>query len=252
LKTNQFTICFQPQVDFSNNSIISAETLIRWEHPIQGNISPENFIPVAEELGLITLIDKLVFDKICCLLSENTSLGENFIVAFNVLAKDLAQVQFINSLKNIIESHNISPHNLQIELTESAFVNDVENTKHILQDLKLYGFTLALDDFGTGYSCLSHLSDLPIDMLKIDKSFVTDVYKDKKKQVLVRTLVSMAKHLKIKVLAEGVETQEQADFLYKEGCNLMQGYLFSKPVCFEFLLEKVLHSNNRRKKGANT
>ena len=244
LKKEQFMLHFQPQVDFEQNKIISAETLVRWHHPVKGFISPAKFIPIAEEVGLISLIDRMVFYKLCKQLTDARNiLDENFVMAFNVSVKDLMHDQFIDSLYYMVSKYALNPSTIQLELTESIFINDLKTTLHILQKIKSKGFTIALDDFGTGYACLSQLAKLPIDMLKIDKSFINELDKDSKKKVLVKTLIAMGKSLNIKVLAEGVETIEQAKLLASMGCTLMQGFLFSKAVSFDCLLEKISNYN---------
>lgn len=238
IRNNEFDLFYQPQIDFKKREIISAEALIRWIHPEDGIIYPLDFIPIAEDTGLISIIDRLVFLKICDMFLDS-QLDDNFTVAFNVSSRDLNNKAFTESIKEVASTNPKIAKKIQLELTESIFEKDIKHISKILHDLKRYGLTLALDDFGTGYSSLSYLNELPIDLIKIDKSFIQGITNDDKKQILVKTIISMAYNLDINVLAEGVETIEQAELLYSEGCNLMQGYLFAKPLPIDQLFNQI-------------
>ena len=234
LPKNEFRLYYQVQVD-SNQRFIGAEALIRWEHPEQGLISPARFIPVAEETGLILPIGQWVLQTACAQLKEweNNPLTRELTLAINVSARQFRKPDFVQQVSEIIEQTLINPVRLKLELTESTVLENVADTIDKMHALKSMGVRFAMDDFGTGYSSLAYLTQLPLDQLKIDQSFVRNIGTKSSDAMIIQTIIGMANNLSIEVIAEGVETQAQRDFLWGAGCMLYQGYLFGRPVPVE-------------------
>ena len=232
------------QIQYTNErQPLGAEALIRWIHPERGMVSPMQFIPIAEASTLIKDIGNWVLETACRQLSRwaENELTEPLILAINVSARQFAMPDFVGTVEKAIQTCRINPSRLKLELTESVIVNDISEVVAKMHALKALGVRLSLDDFGTGYSSLSYLKRLPIDQLKIDQSFVRDVLSDQNDAVMVKTIIDMAKNFGLNVIAEGVETQGQLEFLEQNGCLAYQGYLFSKPVpldAFEALLRQ--------------
>lgn len=246
----RFILCYHPQTD-ANGNLLGAEALIRWEDSIKGRLSPADFIPVAEESNLIVTIGRWVLMEACAQLKMWADAGLNQLpfLAINVSPRQFRQQDFVNQVKQAIDSSGISPELLSIELTESAMILDTQDTIDKMNALKVLGVSIAVDDFGTGYSSLVHLKQLPLDVLKIDKAFVRDILTDSNDAIIVETIISMAKHLNIKVVAEGVETPEQLAFLKEKGCAVFQGYLFSKPLTAANFAEKYLNNPTGKLNG---
>ena len=219
----------------SNQRLIGAEALIRWEHPEQGMISPAKFIPVAEETGLILPLGLWVLQTACAQLKEweSNPLTREFSLAVNVSARQFRQPGFVKQVSEIIEQTHIDPSRLKLELTESTVLENVADTIDKMHALKLIGVRFSMDDFGTGYSSLSYLTQLPLDQLKIDQSFVRNIGTKSSDSMIVQTIIGMAHNLGIEVIAEGVETHAQRDFLLGAGCRIYQGFLFGRPVPLE-------------------
>ena len=250
LTKRQFSLHYQPQFD-DNGSVIGAEALLRWQHPKRGMVSPAVFIPIAEETRMILPIGHWVLETACAKLvnwsmSDETS---ELVLAVNVSERQFRQPDFVEQVFGVIEHFGTNPTRLKLELTESLFAENVEDIIDKMHKLKQRGVSFSLDDFGTGYSSLSYLKRMPLDQLKIDQSFVRDIMLDPNDASIARTIISLAKSLDLEVIAEGVETEEQRHFLQENGCNLYQGYLFSKPLPSEqfddFLKNKMI--NNRSK-----
>ena len=219
-----------------------AEALIRWQHPERGMISPLNFIPLAEETGLILPIGQWVLNAACVQLHawQQQALTRDLVLAVNVSARQFLQENFVAQVLSAVKRHQINPSRLKLELTESMLVDNINDIVSKMNALNATGIRFSLDDFGTGYSSLQYLKMLPLSQLKIDQSFVRDIASDSSDRAIVRTIITMAHSLDINVIAEGVETAEQQQFLLDNGCNNFQGYLFSKPVplnMFEALLK---------------
>ena len=212
--------------------IIGAELLLRWEHPQRGLVSPADFIPLAEESGLIVPIGLWVLETACAKLKTwaTQPCTCQLQLAVNVSARQFRQPDFVTQVRRALELSGADPTRLTLELTESVLLDDVDYTVEIMKALKSLGVRFSMDDFGTGYSSLASLRRLPLDQLKIDRSFVADVDTDPNDAVIVQTIIGMAKNLRLDVLAEGVETEEQLEFLSQHGCFAFQGYLFSPPV----------------------
>lgn len=234
LEKNQFHLYYQTQVDQTQKSM-GAEALIRWFHPERGLISPFEFIPLAEETGLILPIGQWVLETACAQIKawQQSPLTQDLSLSINVSAKQFRQVGFIEQVQAAVQHHAINPTLLKLELTESILLENIEDTIATMNALKNTGIRFSLDDFGTGYSSLQYLKRLPLYQLKIDQSFVRDIVVDGSDQAIVRTIVAMAHTLNLSVIAEGVETAEQQGHLVSNGCTHYQGYLFGKPVPIE-------------------
>ncbi len=242
VEKNQFQLHYQIQVG-SNGQALGAEALIRWLHPERGMISPFNFIPLAEDTGLIIPIGQWVLDTACAQLKvwQQSPLSKDLVIAVNVSAKQFHQQDFVEQVKATVQCHGVNPAQLKLELTESMLVDNINDIIIKMDLLSKIGVQFSLDDFGTGYSSLQYLKKLPLNQLKIDQSFVRDLVTDSSDRAIVRTIIIMAHSLNINVIAEGVETQEQRQYLLDNGCTHYQGYLFGKPVPiedFEALLSK--------------
>jgi len=234
LPKNEFKLYYQVQID-SNERHVGAEALIRWIHPAQGMISPAQFIPVAEDTGLILPIGHWVLQTACEQLKqwESDLLTRELTLAINVSARQFRQPGFVKQVREVIEHYVINPSLLKIELTESTVLDNVVDTIEKMHALKSFGVRFSMDDFGTGYSSLAYLTQLPLNQLKIDQSFVRNISTKSTDCMIIQTIIGMAQNLGIEVIAEGVETNEQRDFLWGAGCKLYQGYLFGKPVPHE-------------------
>jgi len=234
LEKQQFHLYYQIQVDSLHRSL-GAEVLIRWTHPLRGMISPAQFIPLAEETGLILPIGQWVLDTACAQIKawQKNAHTRDLILAVNVSAKQFRQADFVAQVQDTVQRHAIDPKLLKLELTEGMLLEDIEDTIIIMNALNGIGVKFSLDDFGTGYSSLQYLKRLPLDQLKIDQSFVRDITGDSSDRAIVHTIIAMAQILGLNVIAEGVETEEQRQLLLDRGCTHYQGYLFSKPVPIE-------------------
>jgi len=244
IENQQFRLHYQIQVD-STLRPIGAEVLLRWQHPERGLVMPDDFIPITEDSGLILSIGQWVLEQTCeqIRLWQSNPIFKDIKVAVNVSVYQFHHDEFFDQVKEALEKSGIDPGLLKLELTESLILNDVEDSIEKMQQLKAIGVDFSMDDFGTGYSSLSYLKKLPIDQIKIDQSFVNDIGTDKNDEAIVKTIIAMADILGMKVLAEGVETEVQHNFLKSHGCSAFQGFLFSEalPVGqFEKLLQKSL------------
>ena len=226
----QFTLHYHPQVE--GGRVIGAEALIRWQHPERGMVSPAVFIPLAEETGLILPLGRWVLETACSQVAAWARRGDaaGLTVAVNVSAKQFNQSCFVQDVLSLINQTSVDPKRIKLELTESMLAENIEDVIRKMNTLKSHGINFSLDDFGTGYSSLSYLKRLPLDQLKIDQSFVRDVLTDPNDAAIAKTIVALARSLGLAVIAEGVETVEQKDFLSEHGCHAYQGYLFSRPV----------------------
>ena len=231
IEEEQFVLLYQPQLD-SDNRVIGGEALLRWQHPTRGLVGPNDFIRVAEETGLIIPIGQWVLEAVCAQLVAWAQHPEfaQISVALNVSARQFHNADFIDRVIAALERTGAKPQQLKLELTESLLLDDVEEVIEKMSMLKALGTGFSLDDFGTGYSSLSYLKRLPLDQLKIDQSFVRDVLTDANDASIARTVVALAQNLGLAVIAEGVETEGQRDFLIENGCRAFQGYLFSRPL----------------------
>jgi diguanylate cyclase (GGDEF)-like protein/PAS domain S-box-containing protein len=234
LAENQFKLYYQAQV-FQNRQIIGAEGLIRWQHPVHGLVLPANFIPLAEETGLILPIGQWVLEAACAQLKiwEGSVLTQHLQLAVNVSARQFRQINFVEQVSQVLSRNAINPDRLKLELTESLVLDDIDDSVHKMHALRKIGVRFSIDDFGTGYSSLSYLTQLPLDQLKIDQSFIHNIGIKTTDAVIVQTIIGMANNVGLEVIAEGVETEVQRIFLEQHDCQIYQGYLFSKPLPIE-------------------
>ena len=230
LKNKNFTLYYQPQIDIQG-STINPEALIRWQHPKRGLIAPADFIPVAEESGLIIPLGLWVLNQACSQMRKWLDQGLALHhVSVNVSSKQFRQADFVIQIKQALKKNNLLAKHLFIELTEGIVIDNINDTIEKMQALKKIGVKISIDDFGTGYSSLTYLKQLPLDQLKIDQSFVRDITTDVNDAIIVETIINMAHNLQLDVIAEGVETLQQKNFLIDKGCSVFQGYYFSKPL----------------------
>jgi diguanylate cyclase (GGDEF)-like protein/PAS domain S-box-containing protein len=241
LERSELRLFYQPVVEIDGASAVGVEALLRWEHPEQGLVAPSKFIPVAEESGLIIPIGAWVLHEACrqlCMWRADRFGGPSGAVEVNLSARQIDHPEIISTVERILDDTGLPPGNLTLEITESALMHDATSALRVLQALKDLGVTLAIDDFGTGYSSLSHLQRFPLDILKIDKSFVDELGVDGGGAEIVAAVVNLAHALGLQVIAEGVETERQLDELLRLECDFAQGYLFSRPVPAHELVEK--------------
>ncbi len=228
LSQNQFSVVYQPLVNLKNDQIVGVEALLRWCNPRLGSVSPAEFIPLLEELGDIISVGKWVLKSVCSQMKYWIDKGTSIErVAVNVSPIQFRDTNFVNDVKQILKETHLNPKHLELEITEGTILHKgkAEETLHELRNI---GIHISIDDFGTGYSSLSYLKKLPINTLKIDKSFIHEL--DMEDEVIVNTIINMGKNLKFKVIAEGIESEEQLLYLKSQGCHEGQGYYFSKPV----------------------
>jgi len=230
LRKREFLLHYQPQVD-GDGRLTGAEALLRWQHPRRGEVLPGEFIPLAEETGLIVPLGQWVLDAACAQMVAWAARPETarLNVVVNVSARQFRHPDFVQQVLAVLDHSGADPHRLTLELTESALLKDVDETIAKMVKLKAYGVGFSLDDFGTGYSALSYLKRLPLDELKIDQSFVREVMTDRSDAAIARTIIALAQSLGLTVIAEGVETEAQRNFLAQHGCRAFQGYLFGRP-----------------------
>ena len=234
LEEGQFVVYYQPQVDLRSFEIVGAEALVRWAHPDRGLVPPLEFIPLAEEAGLIGAVDRIVLDAACADIEPAVAGGSRRLrLAVNLSARELGSPGVSERVERALRDHDFPPHLLEIEITETAAMARSDIASAAVAALKALGVTVALDDFGTGYSSLSHLQELAVQRLKIDRAFVKELPGNPDSVAIASAVISLAHSLGIGVLAEGVETKEQLDFLIKRGCDECQGYLFGRPMPVE-------------------
>lgn len=230
LHHREFAMYLQPQVRVSDGRICGAEALVRWEHPIKGVMVPAQFLPLFESNGFITRLDRFMWEEACRYLSQLKKRGIDIPISVNVSRAHVGKSDLADLLSELTRKYNIEPSKLELEITENLFVDDVEELFEQMDKLKKRGFRIQMDDFGSGYSSLNMLRKAPVDTLKIDRFFLDEIMSTSRGKIIVEASVKMAKQLGLTVIAEGVETEEQLDFLNESGCDIAQGYLFSKPV----------------------
>lgn len=231
LENSEFQVFYQPKINLITGRIIGAEALLRWYHPELGMISPDVFIPIAERVGSIVEIGEWVLNTACAQAQIWQDLNPiPFKISVNLSALQLRQDGLVETIAQILSQTQLDPNCLELEITETSLMEDVESAIATLEELKAIGVKISIDDFGTGYSSLNYLKRLPIDILKIDRSFISDIFHAPQNATIVTTIIAMAQGLKLRVVAEGVETQEQFDFLREQGCQAFQGYLFSPAI----------------------
>lgn len=238
LEDNHFHMYLQPKFNLQTKELAGAEALVRWIHPEKGLIPPMRFIPLFEKNGFVTELDKCVWKQACEFLSARKKEGAKlFPISVNVSRVHMENDKFIDELILLTRKYGIDPKYLELELTESACFNDEKRFEETIRTLKELGFVVSMDDFGTGFSSLNMLRNLPIDVLKLDRGFIKDTIQDKKGQIVTRSIIEMANKLNMVTVAEGIETEEQAEFLRSIGCKIAQGFLYGKPVDIKSFME---------------
>ena len=245
ISKHELEVYYQPQVDLSTGKIIGVEALVRWFHPKLGMVSPVQFIPLAEEIGLISEIGEWVMKRACMdmtLMCKERS--DALSLSINLSAYQFAEPNLVESIASILHDTGFPPEKLELEITESLFMEDLAITAEILTILSNQGIRISMDDFGTGYSSLSYLKQFPINTIKVDRSFVKDITEDKDNASIVKATIQMAHSLSLDIVAEGVETEDQLRFLLNQKCDKIQGFYFSKPLEFKDLA-KLLEENRQ-------
>ena len=239
IEKNEIYMVFQPQYLLKSKQVVSLEALVRWENDMLGFVPPDKFIPIAEENGFITTLGYFIFEESCKKYKEMKNAGVALErVAINVSTIQFRQTDLVYEFLSILERYELKTSEIEIEITERFFMENTENNIKILQEFQDYGFAISIDDFGTGYSSMSYLKRLPVDTIKIDKSFVDDIgLGNRQDDAIVDAIIALATTLHYTIIAEGIETEEQEDFLTTYGCDIGQGYLFSKPVKSEKIIE---------------
>lgn len=241
LQSNQLRIHFQPKIDSISCELVGAEALIRWEHPERGLLLPDAFLPLVEDSNLIFQIGEWVMENTCKQLSEWKKEGISVCpIAINIAAHQFNQKNLAGVAKRIIQSYGLEANILEFEVTENAFISNFVETTDILNQLKKLGARISLDDFGTGYSSMSYLRELPLDIIKIDRIFTQGFMKDKVNLSIIQAIITLAENLKLQLVAEGIELQEQSEHLKELGCVIQQGFYFSKPLPADIFSEKYL------------
>ncbi|MGZ9740544.1 putative bifunctional diguanylate cyclase/phosphodiesterase [Pseudomonas sp. GNP012] len=231
LVRNQFYLVYQPQISYRDNRVVGVEALIRWQHPEHGMVPPDLFIPLAEQNGTIIAIGEWVLDQACKQLREWHDQGFSELrMAVNLSTVQLHHAELPRVVNNLLQMYRLPPRSLELEVTETGLMEDISTAAQHLLSLRRSGALIAIDDFGTGYSSLSYLKSLPLDKIKIDKSFVQDLLDDDDDATIVRAIIQLGKSLGMQVIAEGVETAEQEAYIISEGCHEGQGYHYSKPL----------------------
>ena len=234
LSRGEFDVHYQPQIDARDNRIIGAEALVRWNHPELGAQSPTEFIKVLEDSGLILEVGTWILDEACeafkQLIAEKLIDPLAFSLCVNISPRQFRQNDFVERIERSMSSHGLPCSLLKLEITEGIVIQNLEDTISKMRRLKKLGVSFAMDDFGTGYSSLTYLKRLPVDTLKIDQSFIRDATTDPNDAEIIRAIVAMARSLELEVIAEGVETTAQFDFLKESGCGAAQGFLIARPL----------------------
>ena len=243
LQNNEIFMVFQPQYSIKNKQIISVEALVRWQNPELGFVPPDKFIPIAEDSGIIISLGYFIFEESC---KAFKTMKENGVhleqIAINVSSIQFKETHLLESFISIAKRHNIEPHEIEIEITERFIMEHTVTNINMLQNFRNYGFKISIDDFGTGYSSMSYLKQLPVDTIKIDKSFVDDIAEGSSDNVIIEAIIALSKTLGYIIVAEGIETKEQERFLAEVKCDIGQGYLFSKPVSTSEIIDKYSSS----------
>ncbi len=240
IKTREFKMVYQPKIDFRTMKMIGAEALVRWVKADGTIVFPDYFIPVFEKNGFITRLDYYVFDEVCHFLKSHEEVP---VVSINLSGITLLEDGLVKRIMGILELHNIAVDRIEIEITESAIVDNFQVAIMRIEELKEHGIIVSMDDFGTGVSSLNRLKDISVDVLKIDKEFLSNTLNSKRGNIIIESVINMSKKLGLVTVAEGVETQEQAEILMNFGCDIAQGYYYAKPLEVDDFLEYTLHNS---------
>lgn len=235
-KNNEFILYYQPILDLKSLKVVGSEALIRWKSPKVGLIAPGKFIEILENSSMIVPVGFWIFEQ-CFIDSKKIQeqIKRPFSISINVSGRQFLHNEFVQTIKDLVEKHQVNPQDFKIEIVERVMMESAL-LMNILNQLRKMGFEISLDDFGTGFSSLQYLADMPVDDLKIDRSFVINLFKDEKTKAVVKSIIYLAKQLKLKVIAEGIETEAEAHLMSELGSDYAQGYLFSKPLSFEDLM----------------
>lgn len=248
LTAKQLFVAYQPKMDASGATVVGLEALVRWDHPVKGLLTPDLFIPIAEEAGLIHALGAWVLSEACRVSTKWPGLT----MAVNVSPVQFKAEGFATTVRSIVQTYGVDPRHIELEVTEGILIDDGEEVRCALHDLRAAGFRIALDDFGTGYSSLSYLKQFKVDRIKIDKSFIKRVGRDQEAIAIVQAVIALGHAMNLSVTAEGVETTEQGSLLRTIGCNELQGYLFSKALREEELSSKLDSMPNPAKRSSRT
>ena len=245
LDKDEFVVYFQPQMNAEEERLVGMEALVRWQHPTMGLVPPDKFIPLAEITGMIIQLDRIVMTKAMTQFNKWYKDGLNpGKLAMNLAIKQIEEEDFIDFVEALLKKQDYMSKNIEFEVTESQIMNNPNNSIKVLQKLHDLGVSIAIDDFGTGYSSLAYLKRLPITKLKIDRSFVKDLPSDAEDTAISKTIISLCENLNLKVIAEGVETNEQKEFFIENGCKFIQGYFYSHPLPAEEMTEFLIKENS--------
>jgi EAL domain-containing protein (putative c-di-GMP-specific phosphodiesterase class I) len=240
IQRDELLLHYQPQVDVQTGRIVGLEALVRWKHPVRGMVLPAQFIPIAEQTGLIGELGEWVLRRACLDLQRLERMGIDGVrVGVNVSPQQFADRDIVSTLHTVLTDTGITPHLLDVEITESTLINDPERVIEYLQQMKSLGIHISLDDFGTGFSSLSYLKRFPADTLKVDRSFVIELAENPKDEAIAMAVVTLAHSMGMTVLAEGVEEMGQYAVLRRLNCDVVQGYLFSAAMSFEDVVEHL-------------
>ena len=240
LDKEQFELYYQPQVSLVTGEIVGAEALVRWNHPTRGLLRPMHFVPQCEELGLIQALGDWVLNTACAQARSWEGLRDRPIkIAVNVSSKEIQRKQFAGSIARLLSVHGLEPELLELEITESIALSKNSEEVRKLREVKELGVLLSIDDFGTGYSGLGYLQNFPFDILKLDRCFIQNITRNREYLSITLSILALAKNLGLQTVAEGVESEEELAFLVSQGCDTMQGYLFSRPVSADTFVELV-------------
>ncbi|MGH1463176.1 MAG: putative bifunctional diguanylate cyclase/phosphodiesterase [Neptuniibacter sp.] len=247
IQNDEFIVFYQPQVDLRSGEVIGAEALIRWHHPEKGLLPPDSFIPIAEDTGLILEIDFWVLRNVCKQLQswyQSCPESKSLTISVNLSGRHMEQSNLPDIVREIVDGEGIDSGKIELEITESFIMHHLERSSEMLKQIKKDGFRIAIDDFGTGYSSLNYLKKLPVDTLKIDRTFVADLKEDKHDEAIVKSVISLGENLGLSVVAEGIENQSQLAFLRAEKCTIGQGYYFERPIIAEDFIQLVREKRN--------
>ena len=245
LENKELELFYQPKVNLRDGRIYDVEALIRWNHPKKGTILPEVFIPMAEEIGMIADIGYWVLHEACQQCKHWEKMGIDLNVAINISSDQFRQARFFETTVNILKETGVNPNRLEFEITESIYIDNHEKTTRLLNELKDFGVHICIDDFGTGYSSMTYLQHIPVDKLKIDKTFIDNINNDKGSASIVKAIITLAHSLELCVVAEGVETRAQYVYLNAVSCDEAQGFYICQPLPAEEVIEQVKQSNKR-------